>query len=281
MNSSEDRSSPSVKKIHSYEPPPDSPVPPARADPSTGTGKEAWRDLPPEELLAGGAAELGIALSDTQRDQCLRYLSLLLEWNERMNLTAVRDPREAVIKHFLDSLTVAPLLPETSGLRLVDVGTGAGFPGLALKILRPDLRLILLDSLRKRLTFLDTVIGDLGLSDVETRHARAEDAGRNSAYREQNDIAVARAVAEMRVLSELCLPLVRVGGQFIAMKGPKGDDEQQAAGEAQRKLGGSWTATHTLQLPYLDEPRRILVIHKERPTPARYPRRPAELQKPI
>ncbi|MBW3622514.1 MAG: 16S rRNA (guanine(527)-N(7))-methyltransferase RsmG [Armatimonadetes bacterium] len=235
--------------------------------------------MPPEGLLERGAAELGVALSEGQRRQCLRYLDLLLEWNARMNLTAVRDPREAVIKHFLDSLTALPLLPEMPSPRVADVGTGAGFPGLVLKIFRPDLRLTLLDSLKKRLGFLEAVAADLNMDGVETLHARAEDAGRDSAFRERFDLAVARAVAEMRVLGELCLPLVRVNGTFLAMKGPRGADEQESATDALRKLGGQFVETRPVTLPFLEESRLLVVVRKERPTPSRYPRRPADIQK--
>lgn len=226
-----------------------------------------------------GASELGISLTDAQQGPCLRYLDLLMEWNGRMNLTAVRDPHEALVKHFLDSMTAAPLLPEGEGIRVADVGTGAGFPGLVLKILRPDLRLLLLDSLKKRLTFLEAVAGELDLSGVETLHARAEDAGRNPACRERFDVVLARAVAEMRTLSELCLPLVRAGGRFVAMKGPKGGEEQRDAAGAQRKLGARLLETRPANLPYLNEERLLIVLHKERPTPPRYPRRPSEIQR--
>ena len=229
-------------------------------------------------MLERGAAELDVPLEAQQRDQCLRYLDLLLEWNARMNLTAVRDPHEALVKHFLDSMTLLPLLPEEPGLRLIDVGTGAGFPGLVLKVMRPDLRLLLLDSLKKRLSFLDAVSRELGLEAVETMHARAEDAGRNPALRERFDAAAARAVAEMRVLSEYCLPFVKVGGVFLAMKGPHGAEEQAAAGEIQRKLGGRLEEARPASLPFLGEERLLLAVRKERPTPAKYPRRASEIK---
>jgi 16S rRNA (guanine527-N7)-methyltransferase len=219
-----------------------------------------------------------VALSEDQVVRCLRYLELLLEWNTRVNLTAIRDPHEAVVKHFLDSLTLAPLLPGRE-FSMVDVGTGAGFPGMVVKILRPDVRLTLLDSLKKRLAFLEAVSGELGLDAVETLHARAEDAGRDARYREKFDVAAARAVADVRTLSELCLPLVRVGGRFLAMKGPRAEGEQDAAAGAQRKLGGTYEGAHLVALPFTQDSRTVLVIRKDRPTPARYPRRPAEIKR--
>jgi 16S rRNA (guanine527-N7)-methyltransferase len=217
-------------------------------------------------------------MAGEQTDRCLRYLELLLEWNARMNLTAVRDPHEAIVKHYLDSMTALPLLPR-GDFSLIDVGTGAGFPGLVIGIMRPEIRLTLLDSLKKRLGFLDALSRELGMERVETVHARAEDAGRAPRYRERFDVAAARAVAEMRVLSELCLPFVRVGGQFLAMKGPKGAEEQSAAADAQRKLCGREEEARTLVLPFVGEARMLITVRKERPTPTRYPRRPAEIQK--
>lgn len=252
------------------------------ATPSLHAGGEtetSWRQWPLEAVLERGAAELGIRLTEGQRDRCLRYLGLLLDWNARMNLTAVRDPHEALVKHFLDSMTALPLLPTVPNLRLIDVGTGAGFPGLVWKIMRPDLRLTLLDSLKKRLTFLDSVAGELSLEGVETLHARAEDVGRDAAYRERFDAAAARAVAEMSALSEYCLPFVRVGGLFLAMKGPRGDEEQAAASGIQRKLGGRLSEARPATLPFLNESRLLLLIRKEHPTPPKYPRKAAEIKR--
>lgn len=230
-------------------------------------------------MLTEGAEKLGISLTDDHQRQCLRYLDLLMEWNGKMNLTAIRDPSEAIVKHFLDSMTLIPLLPNTPRLRMADVGTGAGFPGLVLKILRHDLRLLLLDSLNKRLHFLQVVVENLGLEDVETLHARAEDAGRDSSIRGQFDVVTARAVAELSVLAEYCLPLARVGGLFLAMKGPRGEEELNSARESIRKLGGEVENIHPISLPYFDEPRIILSTKKVKPTPARYPRKPAEIKK--
>jgi 16S rRNA (guanine527-N7)-methyltransferase len=228
---------------------------------------EAWRAWPLEELLQQGAEELGISLSEVQVRPCLRYLELLMEWNGRMNLTAVRNPHEALVKHFLDSMAILPLLPETPRLRLVDVGTGAGFPGLVLKIMRPDLNVLLLDSLRKRLTFLEAVITELGLKNVQTLHSRAEDAGRHRDYRERFDVATARAVAELGKLGGYCLPLCRANGLFIAMKGPRGEEEHADAAATLQKAGGQLLNVQALTLPFLGEDRLNLVYRKVRSTP--------------
>src|SRR5690554_6561534 len=171
-----------------------------------------------KEALSQGAAGVGLHVGDEQIERCATYAGLLLEWNRQVNLTRIVEPREMAIKHFIDSATVLlyDLLP--AGARVVDVGTGAGFPGLVLKVLRPDLHVVLMDSLAKRLRFLDAVIGALGLVGVETVHSRAEDAGRSSVWREAHDVAIARAVADLRVLGEYLLPLVRVGGKMVALK---------------------------------------------------------------
>lgn len=163
---------------------------------------------------------LGFSFDLQEREQMVRFGSLLVEWNQKMNLTGITDPAEVAIKHMLDSAVGARLLPPAG--RVIDVGTGAGFPGVVLKIVRPDVDLVLLDSLKKRLTFLDEVISELGLTKVTTLHGRAEDAAYEKSLRESFDVSVSRAVAALPLLSEWCLPFVRVGGSFLAWKGPKG-----------------------------------------------------------
>jgi 16S rRNA (guanine527-N7)-methyltransferase len=200
-----------------------------------------------------------------------------------MNLTAITDPVGVAVKHFADSLTVAPLLP-TGEFSLIDVGTGAGFPGVPLALLRPDCRLTLLDSLNKRLVFLETVCRELDLP-VELVHARAEEGGRRPERREQYDVAVARAVAALPVLCEYCLPFVKVGGRFLALKGPDADREQEAAARAVTTLGGRVVGVDSLQLPAAPEQgvepmeRRLVRIDKVRPTPPAYPRPSAKIAK--
>ena len=235
-------------------------------------------------LLREYAAPYGVTLDDTACDRFDRYAQLLVEWNEKMNLTAITRPEDIVLKHFADSLTALPLLPEKQGIRLIDVGTGAGFPGIPLAIARPDVKLTLLDSLNKRLIFLQEVCRALDIP-AQTVHARAEEGGRRPQLREQFDVATARAVAALPVLAEYCLPFVKTGGQFIAMKGPESDAECRAAARAVTVLGGEPPRTHALLLPR--EPkdgveqseRRVFVISKVKHTPAQYPRPSAKIAK--
>ncbi len=217
------------------------------------------------DLLKRYAAEFGIALTDEQTGKLDIYAALLAEWSQKMNLTAIKAPEEVLVKHFLDSLTVSTLLP-TGPIKLIDVGTGAGFPGVPLAILRDDIDLTLLDSLNKRLIFLEAVCRETGVT-ANRVHARAEDAAKLPNFKAQFDIATARAVAAMPKLCGWCLPFVKKGGQFIAMKGPDGQTEaEQAAGEL-KKCGGKLIDTVTFTLPACprdDTPpkRQLLVIEK-------------------
>lgn len=198
----------------------------------------------------------------------IAYAGLLLEWNGRMNLTAITEPREIAQKHFADSLLPAALLP--LGASAIDVGTGAGFPGLPLKILRPDIKLTLLDSLQKRIGFLQALCKELGLWDVTFLHARAEDAARKSGLRETFDIALSRAVAPCRVLLELTLPFLRVGGQSLMYKGPQAGEELAEAGRALALLKGE-ARIEAYPAPWGE--RRVIVAVKTGPTPKAYPRK--------
>jgi 16S rRNA (guanine527-N7)-methyltransferase len=234
--------------------------------------------------LIDSADAVGVPLDHEQAGLSLRFAELLLAANARTNLTRITEPEAVAVKHFADSLTVLRAMPTfAEGMSVVDVGTGAGFPGLVLKIARPDLRVTLLDSLAKRLAFLRTVVDTLGLAGVTLVHARSEDAGRDGAYRDRFDLVTARAVAGLPTLLEWCGPLVRVGGQFIAMKSGGVDMELAAAESASHALGLRLYQDIALPLPTLageDAPpqRRLLVYEKQRPTPARYPRRPAEIK---
>ena len=223
--------------------------------------------------MARAAAAYSISLSDRQLDQFEQYFVLLMDWNQKMNLTAITEPHEVAVKHMIDSLSVydAALFPV--GLRLIDVGTGAGFPGIPLKILRPDLRLTLLDSLNKRVRFLETVVQALGLTDVACVHARAEEAARQKIYREQFDLAVSRAVARLPVLAEYTLPFVKPGGVFAAMKGMKYQEEADSAAHAIRVLGGGTMRLVPVKLPGLADVRAVIYIDKKGRTPAVYPRK--------
>ena len=202
---------------------------------------------------------------------------MLKEKNKVMNLTAVDDDKGIAMKHFIDSLTLCPYIREEEAkakdkLTFVDVGTGAGFPGLPVKISCPELSVTLMDSLEKRLRFLDEVITALDLKDCSTVHSRAEDAGRNKKYREKYDIVTARAVARLSVLAEYCLPLVKVGGVFLAMKAHSEEEEAEGT-KAIALLGGTIEKTDTFKLPGTDMERTIIVVRKIRPTPARFPRK--------
>ncbi len=219
------------------------------------------------------AALLDIELSDEQLLQFERLTQLLLTWNERMNLTAITDPGEIAIKHYLDALTLKRVLPQVDGLHLIDVGAGAGFPGLPMAIAFPQMRATLMDSTAKKLHFIDHAAESLGLDNVRTLHARAEDAGRERFHRQAYDIVVARAVARLPVLLEYSLPLCKLGGQVIAMKGAAAFDESNAAAKAIDALGGELFAIEEVRLPTLDHPRYLIVIDKIKATPKRYPRK--------
>ena len=236
-----------------------------------------------QQLLLDGCSAFGITMPQGAAEKLDRYAQLLVEWNQKMNLTAITEPREIVYKHFVDSLLLLKAIELPQGASLIDVGTGAGFPSMPVKIAREDLKVTLLDSLQKRLTFLQEVNIQLGL-DCTFIHARAEDGGKDKKLREQFDFASARAVAHLRELAEYCLPFVRPGGIFLAMKGPEGETEQTAAANAVRMLGGKVRRVKALTLPALPdgEPggeRRILVIDKIAPTPPKYPRPSAKIAK--
>jgi 16S rRNA (guanine527-N7)-methyltransferase len=224
------------------------------------------------DLLAATAAAWGYPLSTNQLDQFNRYAAELRSWNERINLTAIADDSGIVTRHFLDSLRCARSWG-SAPQSLADIGAGAGFPGLPLKILRPELQLTLVESIAKKAVFLRHIVDTLGLAHVEIVVSRAEAVGRDPAQRERYDVAVARAVAELRVLAEYCLPLCRVGGRFLAPKGARIEDELQAALPAIGQLGGQLVGVEPVDLPEV-EPRTLVVIEKIAPTPPHYPRAP-------
>ena len=216
---------------------------------------------------------LGIILSEEQLGQFIRYYELLAEWNQKVNLTAITEYNEVMKKHFVDSLSLVKAYNVSEPCSLIDVGTGAGFPGLALKIAFPHLRVTLLDSLNKRILFLDTVIRELGLTGVEAIHGRAEDFAKPGKLREKYDLCVSRAVANLSSLCEYCLPFVKKQGLFIAYKSGNASQEIAEAQNAIGLLGGKWKAQIEFTLPDSDIGRSLLVIEKESATPAKYPRK--------
>lgn len=235
------------------------------------------------ELFARVAEPFGVEVTPELMEKLGIYAQLLVEWNQKMNLTAITDPQGIAVKHFADSLTAANLLPK-GDFSLIDVGTGAGFPGVPLALYRPDCRLTLLDSLNKRLTFLDAVCKETGLN-ATLIHARAEEGGRRPDLREKYDVACARAVANLPVLSEYCLPFVKVGGRFIALKGPDADRERTEATRGIGVLGGKMGEVTALTLPATPvegiEPmeRRLVVVNKVKHTPDTYPRHGSKIAK--
>jgi 16S rRNA (guanine527-N7)-methyltransferase len=228
------------------------------------------------ERLNTGAKKLGLHLTPTQLEQFETYYKEMVDWNRRVNLTAITDYEEVQIKHFLDSLTVTLALPPLSKapLRLIDVGTGAGMPGIPLKILFPDIKLALLDSIAKKAAFLHHIIQKLGLENVEIVVSRAEDAARDTRYREGFDLVLSRATAPLPTLVELTLPFCAIGGSFIALK--KGDvgTEISEAATAISRLGGNLRESKRVELEEFTDERRLVIIDKVSPTPPKYPRRP-------
>ena len=227
--------------------------------------------------LTETAQPYGIEISPEQAEQFQLYAALLAEWNEKINLTAITEPKEIAVKHFLDSLLLLPEISAQKGASFIDVGTGAGFPGVALLILRPDLRLTLLDSLQKRLLFLEDLLKKLGL-DAELLHARAEEAARKKEYRQKFDFAAARAVASLPTLCEYCLPFLKQGGVFAAMKGPAGPEELKNAEHAVQVLGCSVRGEKRYTLPGGDE-RTLILISRTGPLLPSYPRQSAKITK--
>jgi len=218
-------------------------------------------------------SHLGIELSSEIQQQFDRYLELLIEWNGRMNLTAVREPEAIQLRHFYDSLTCMQVTKDLNDCSLIDVGTGAGFPGLPLKILFPDLNLTLVESVAKKTQFLEAVVSALSLEGVKIFSERAEQLGQDGRFREKYDWAVGRGVAEMRVLAELLLPFCCVGGKMLAQKGENAPTEAAAAQNAIQLLGGSTPEFYKVQVPEKETPHYLVIIEKQKPTPKKYPRR--------
>lgn len=223
--------------------------------------------------LEQGAEELGITLSEKQKQQFCRYYELLVEWNSFMNLTAITEFEDVLVRHFLDSISLIKAVNLNEKKTVLDIGTGAGFPGIPLKIAFPELSVCLVDSLNKRVKFLNTVIEELGLCDIEAVHARAEDFAKQPGRREAFDLAVSRAVANLSSLSEYCLPMVKVGGMFASYKSGTIAEELDQAKKAISVLGGSIENTVYFKLGNTDMERSFVCIRKIKNTPKKYPRK--------
>ncbi len=224
-----------------------------------------------EKILCDKLKEIDITINKVQVEQFFNYMKLLLEWNEKINLTAITDENEIIIKHFVDSLTICKYLKDEESL--IDVGTGAGFPGIPIKIVRPDMEIVLLDSLNKRVKFLEEVIQKLKLKNITALHGRAEEVGRNPKYREKFDVATSRAVANLSVLLEYLVPFVKLSKACICMKGSEIEEEVDNAKKAMDVLGVSVEKIDSFVLPKTDMKRNLVILKKGKITPNKYPRK--------
>lgn len=224
-------------------------------------------------ILEDGCQAFGVTLTDKQIEQFEKYYELLVEWNKVMNLTGITEFDEVMQKHFVDSAAAAKYVEMEKVNSLIDVGTGAGFPGIPLKIVYPHIQVTLLDSLNKRIKFLEEVVDNLGLIGIETVHGRAEDAAKKAEYREQFDLSVSRAVANLASLTEYCLPFVKVGGKFVSYKSVSVDEEITQSKKAVYVLGGEIEKVEKFNLPESDMERALVIIEKKRSTPKKYPRK--------
>lgn len=231
------------------------------------------------ELLIEGSRELGIELSEKQVKQFLTYLGILRNWNERINLTSLKDSEEIIVTHFLDSLSVSKGIEENRLIRVIDIGTGAGFPGIPVKILKPEIFLSLLDSSRKRIEFLKYLSKSLKLKDLEIIWGRAEDYGRKKGYRGSYNIVLARALAKLNVLVELGIPLLKIKGLFIAQKSQNLKEELEDARRAIEILGGELKEIISVKSPFSRKLRKLVIIEKILETPLKFPRRSGIPQK--
>ena len=223
-------------------------------------------------LMIDYGKEIDIVFSEEQLEQFYKYMNLLIEWNEKINLTAIIEPKEIILKHFIDSLTIIKYMEPNK--TLIDIGTGAGFPGIPVKILRKDLKITLLDSLNKRIKFLNEVIEKLSLKNITTTHARIEEYAKNKEYREKFDIATSRAVANLTTLTEYMLPMVKVKGKAICMKGADIDEEMLKSKNSIKILGGKIYKVEEFKLPKSEYKRNLIIIEKTNTTPNKYPRKP-------
>ena len=233
-----------------------------------------------EKYFEKAAQKINLELSEEEIKKFMKYKNIIKNWNEKINLTAIIDDKEFLLKHFIDSLTINKYIEENN--KIIDIGTGAGFPGIPIKIVNKDIEIDLLDSLNKRLIVLNEVIEELKLKNIKTIHGRAEEIFQKEEYREKYDIAVSRAVASLKVLVELMMPAIKVGGKCICMKGKNSEEEINEARKAIKILGGEIEEIKSLTLPESDNERTIIIIRKTKKTSLKYPRKPGTPQsKPI
>lgn len=225
------------------------------------------------DILKKGIEDLGLKCSDETIDKFSKYREILVEWNQKMNLTGIEEEKEVYIKHFLDSVAAVKKGYIKDGMSIIDVGTGAGFPGLPLRICLENSKVTLLDSLNKRINFLSEVCTNINIDDIELIHGRAEDFGKDEKYREQYDIATARAVAGLPILMEFCVPFIKVGGYFVCLKGPNADTELEESTKAMEVLGLEFVEKIDVELPEIELKHNIVVFKKVNSTPAKYPRK--------
>lgn len=230
-----------------------------------------------KSVLMDATSNYKIKLSDAQLEQFEKYYLLLVEWNNKINLTAISDAKGVAVKHFADSLSLLNCVEVHPNASIIDIGTGAGFPGIALKIARPDIKLTLLDSLNKRLVFLEEVLSSINLT-ADLIHARAEDGANSFKYREKFDFAVSRAVARLNVLSEYCIPYVKKNGKFISMKGPNVEEEINESKSAISQLGGKIHKIEKFSLAYNEGERTVIVVNKITNTPKQFPRNSGKIK---
>jgi len=234
------------------------------------------------ELLYDGCEKMGISIAEEQIEKLLEFKDIVLEFNKQMNLTSIKNERDFIIKHLLDSISCLLISEVQDNIKIIDVGTGAGFPSIPLKIMLPSIKLTLIDSQSKKIEFLKEACAELGLTDVEFIHGRAEEYGQNLEYRESYDLVLSRAVAPMNVLTEYCLPFLKVGGNFVCQKGPRLNDELMEAEAAILVLGGNVKYVKSVSLIFDELNHKILVIEKISKSPTKYPRKSGKpTEKPI
>jgi len=235
-----------------------------------------------ENILINGAQKMGINLHEEQIKKFSRYLELLVQWNQKINLTSLKTPQEIIIKHFLDSISCIKIINKyirVEGIHIIDVGTGAGFPGIPIKIVCPSISLSLLEARKKKTIFLEKITKEINFQKVEILNGRAETFGKCPDYRQKYDIVLSRALAFLSTLSEYCLPLVRVGGLFVAQKGRSYKEEIDKALKAVQFLGGELIGVESVRIPFINQERHLLIIKKIKDTPSEYPRKEGIPQK--